>query len=132
MLVHDRVGGTRPRVQIAKAAITGDDVGDTFFYRAVVAVPIHITCTDVDYCAPGRVTTSMTRASSPARRRRKCSDANDQFRASFNHDLIYVCFSDTFRHASAFSMYRFDASYAVEVQRAHPGRSQTSGRWAPC
>jgi L-fuconolactonase len=24
---------------------------------------------------------------------------------------------------SAFSMYRYDASYAVEVQRAHPGRS---------
>ena len=23
---------------------------------------------------------------------------------------------------SAFSMYRYDASYAVEVQRAHPGR----------
>ena len=39
---------------------------------------------------------------------------------------------------SAFSMYRYDASYAVEVQRAHPGRfahrqagrSRTIRRWA--
>ena len=38
---------------------------------------------------------------------------------------------------SAFSMYRYDASYAVEVQRAHPGpvrdrqagRSRTIRRW---
>src|SRR5271154_4570223 len=27
---------------------------------------------------------------------------------------------------SAFSMYRYDASYAVEVQRAHPGRLASS------
>ena len=25
---------------------------------------------------------------------------------------------------SAFSLYRYDASYAVEVQRAHPGRNE--------
>src|SRR6266700_2678290 len=32
---------------------------------------------------------------------------------------------------SAFSMYRYDASYAVEVQRAHPGRfvRQTNRCW---
>ncbi len=29
---------------------------------------------------------------------------------------------------SAFSMYRYDASYAVEVQRAHPGRFASSSR----
>jgi L-fuconolactonase len=27
---------------------------------------------------------------------------------------------------SAFSMYRYDASYAVEVRRAHPGRPMSS------
>jgi hypothetical protein len=29
---------------------------------------------------------------------------------------------------SAFSLYRYDASYAVEVQRAHPARFATSSR----
>jgi hypothetical protein len=29
---------------------------------------------------------------------------------------------------SAFSMYRYDASYAVDVQRAHPGRLASSSR----
>src|SRR2546422_7405963 len=31
-------------------------------------------------------------------------------------------YTTLFRSISAFSMYRYDASYAVEVQRAHPGR----------
>lgn len=30
---------------------------------------------------------------------------------------------------SAFSMYRYDASYAVDVQRAHPGDLLSSSRW---
>jgi L-fuconolactonase len=32
---------------------------------------------------------------------------------------------------SAFSMYQYDASYAVEVQRAHPGRFALSSRSTP-
>ena len=33
---------------------------------------------------------------------------------------------------SSFSMYRYDASYAVEVQRKHPGRFGTIFRSTSC
>ena len=33
---------------------------------------------------------------------------------------------------SAFSMYRYDASYAVEVQKAHPGRFATRALTGSC
>jgi hypothetical protein len=54
IFVRDHLRRSRPRVQIAKAAITGDHVWDAFFYRAVLAVPVHGTCPDVYYCAPTR------------------------------------------------------------------------------
>ena len=49
---------TRPRIQIAKATITGDHIRNAFFYRAVLAVPIHGAGPDVYYCTPRRVTIS--------------------------------------------------------------------------
>jgi hypothetical protein len=33
---------------------------------------------------------------------------------------------------SAFSMYRYDASYAIEVQNAHPGRFHRLYHFVPC
>src|SRR5215831_6621591 len=54
MLVYDRVGASGPRVQIAKAAITGDYIRNTFFYRSVLAVPVSISSDAID-CAPGRI-----------------------------------------------------------------------------
>jgi hypothetical protein len=77
---------SRPRVQIAKAAITGDHVRDAFFYRAVLAIPVHVTCPDVYYCAPRGIAKSLARRSSKRRRRYKSSDTKRQFRKGFQHN----------------------------------------------
>jgi hypothetical protein len=97
IFVGDRLRRSWPRVQIAKAAITGDHVRDAFFYRAVLAVPIHVALPDIDYCAPGGITICSAGRGSEPRRCRKGSDANCQFRKSFRHDdpsLVFYVFLD--------------------------------------
>ena len=84
--VRDYLSRARPWVQIAKAAITSDHVRDAFFYRAVLAVPVHSTCPDVYYCAPRGITKSLARRSSKRRCRSKSSDTKCQFRKGFQHD----------------------------------------------
>jgi len=70
---------SRPRVQSAKAAITGDYVRAAFLNRAVLAVPVHVSAESY-YRAPGGITISSAGRSSEPRRRRKGNDANCQFR----------------------------------------------------
>src|SRR4029077_5979278 len=93
MFVCDCLRRTRPRVQIAKAAIAGDHVRDTFFYRAVLAVPVHVPL-EAYYCAPGGITISSAGRSSEPGCRSKGSDTNRQFRKGFGHDdssLDFLC-----------------------------------------
>jgi len=84
--VRDYLRRTWPRVQIAKTAITGDHVRAAFFYRAILAVPVHVTCPNVYYCTPRSITKSSTGRGSEPRRRQKGGDANHQFRKGFRHD----------------------------------------------
>jgi hypothetical protein len=86
MFVCDYPRRTRPWVQIAKPAITGEHVRDAFFYRAVLAVPVHGACPDVYYCAPRGIAKSFAWRSSKRRCRCKSSDTKCQFRKGFLRD----------------------------------------------
>ncbi len=57
MFIGDCLGRTRPRVQIAKAAIARDHVRDAFFHCTVLAVPVDVSL-EIYYCAPGGITIS--------------------------------------------------------------------------
>src|SRR5262245_4880150 len=86
MLVYDRVGGTGPRVQIAKAAITGDYIRNTFFYRSVLAVPVSISSDAID-CAPGRIAIGSAGRSTEPHCRQNGSHDQCQCRKGFCHDV---------------------------------------------
>src|SRR5271166_2488030 len=96
IFVRDHLRRSRPRVQIAKAAITGEHVRDAFFHRAVLAVPVHSTCPDVYYCAPRGIAKSLARRSSKRRRRCKSSDTKHQFRKGFQPNAHSSGFSYVF------------------------------------
>jgi hypothetical protein len=85
MLVCDWIRWIRPRVQIAKSAITGDDIRIARLESAILAVPVHFSFA-VDYRAPGGVTISLTGRSSEPCCDRNGSDTNCQFRRDFCHD----------------------------------------------
>ena len=84
--VRDYLRRTWPRVQIAKTAITGDHVRTAFFYRAILAVPVHVTCLNVYYRTPRGITKSSARGSSEPRCQCKGSDSDGHFRKGFRHD----------------------------------------------
>jgi len=93
VLVCDSIRWTRPRVQIAKAAIAGDYVRDAFFYSAVLAVPVHVSL-EAYYCAPRGITISPAGRRSEPCCRRKGSDTNRLFRKGFRHvdsSLDFLC-----------------------------------------
>jgi hypothetical protein len=85
MLVRDWIRWTRPRVQIAKSAITGNDIRIARLESAVLAVPVHFSFA-VYHRAPGGVTISLTGRSSEPCYDRNGSDTNCQFRKGFRHD----------------------------------------------
>jgi hypothetical protein len=96
MLVRDWIRWARPRVQIAKSAITRDHVRNAFLHSTVLAVPVHVSF-EVYHCAPGSVTISSTGCISEACYDRNGSDTNCQFRRGFCHDNLslasFECFS---------------------------------------
>ena len=85
MFIGDCRSRTRPRVQIAKSAITRDHVRNAFLHSTVLAVPVHVSF-EVYYCAPGGVTISSTGRSSEPRYRHSRSETNCQFHKGFCHD----------------------------------------------
>jgi hypothetical protein len=85
MLVRDWIRWTRPRVQIAKSAITGNDIRIARLESAVLAVPVNFSFA-VYHRAPGGVTISLTGRSSEARYDRNGSDTNCQVRRDSCHD----------------------------------------------
>ena len=86
MFVCDCLKRTRPRVQIAKSAITCDHVRNTFLHSAVLTVPVHVAL-EVHYSAPGGVTISLAGRGSEPGCRCKSSDTKCQFRKGFRHDV---------------------------------------------
>jgi hypothetical protein len=76
-----------PRVQSAKAAITGDYVRAAFLNRAVLAVPVHVSAESY-YRAPGGITVSSAGRSSEPRRRRKGNNTNCQFRKGHDNPSL--------------------------------------------
>src|SRR6516225_3424718 len=85
MLVRDWIRWTRPRVQIAKSAITGNDIRIARLESAVLAVPVHFSFA-VYHRAPGGVTVSLTGGSSGPCYNRNGSETDCQFRRDFCHD----------------------------------------------
>jgi hypothetical protein len=67
VFVGNYLGRSRPWVQIAKATIASDYVRDAFFYRAVMAVPVHRSSPDINHRAPRGITTGSTRRACQAR-----------------------------------------------------------------
>ncbi len=67
VFVGNYLGRSRPRVQIAKATIAGDYVREAFFYRAVMAVPVHRSSPDINHRAPRGITPRSTRRACQAR-----------------------------------------------------------------
>ena len=65
MLVSDCVGRPRPRVQIAKAAITSNYIRNTLFHRAVLAIPVSISSKAIDSAPGGVAISSAGRSSEP-------------------------------------------------------------------
>jgi hypothetical protein len=90
MSVRDELRRSGPRIQIAKAAITGDHVRATFFNRAVLAVPVHVTWPDVYHSTPGGIAIGSTGRSSEPHNRRKCGDSGGHFPKAFRHDEFLV------------------------------------------
>src|SRR6516162_6945359 len=82
MLVRDWIRWTRPRVQIAKSAITGNDIRIARLESAVLAVPVHFSFA-VYHRAPGGVTVSLTGGSSGPCYNRNGSETDCQFRRDF-------------------------------------------------
>jgi len=92
MLVRDWIRWTRPRVQIAKSAITGNDIRIARLESAVLAVPIHLSFA-VYYRAPGGIAISSAGRSSKRRCGRKSRETKYQFcRGFFQHDEPSVGF----------------------------------------
>ena len=83
--VGDYLGWSRPRVQIAKTAITCNDIRIGRLESAILAVPVSIFSDAID-CAPGGIAISSAGCSSKRRRRCKSSDTKYQFRECFQHD----------------------------------------------
>jgi hypothetical protein len=92
VFVGNYLGWSRPRVQIAKAAIAGEYITQMVarLECGVLAVPVHSTGANVYHRAPGRVTKSSAGRSSKRCRRGKSSDTKYQFRQDFQHDEPFV------------------------------------------
>ena len=82
VFVRNYLRWSRPRVQIAKAAITGEYVTIlvTCLECFVLAVPVHVAFSKADDCAPGGITISSAGRASEPRCRRKSSNTKCQFR----------------------------------------------------
>jgi hypothetical protein len=88
IFVRDCLRRSRPRVQIAKAAITGEYVTQMVarLECAVLAVPVHGSLSDINYRAPGGITISSAGRSPKRHRGGEHSNAKCQFRKGFFHD----------------------------------------------
>jgi hypothetical protein len=80
IFVRDYLRRSRPGVQIAKAAITGEYVTQMVarLECGVLAVPVHSARPDVYYCAPRSITTSSARSSPQACYCRNDGDSSRQ------------------------------------------------------
>jgi uncharacterized MnhB-related membrane protein len=70
---------TRPRVQVAKAAIAGQYIWNALFNRVVFAVPMHVAIAAFCYRAPWSVPKSLTGWNVETRRRCKSGGRTHQF-----------------------------------------------------
>jgi hypothetical protein len=88
MAIGDYLRRSRPRVQIAEAAITGEYVTQMVadLECGVLAVPVHIALSGIYYRAPRGIAKGMAWRSSKRRRRCKSSDTKRQFRQGFQHN----------------------------------------------
>jgi hypothetical protein len=88
MSVRGGLRRSRPRVQIAKAAITGEYVTQMVarLECGVLAVPVDVAWRDFYYCTPGGIARGVAGRSSEPSRRHKGGDTNCQFRKGFRHD----------------------------------------------
>jgi hypothetical protein len=89
IFVRDYLRRSRPRVQIAKAAITGEYVTQMVarLECGVLAVPVHGALSDVNHRAPRGITISSAGRSPKRHRGGERSNAKCQFRNGFCHDL---------------------------------------------
>src|SRR5262249_54207256 len=79
---------SRRRVQIAKAAIAGENIAQMVarLECGVLAVPVHSARSDINDRAPRGIAKGMAWRSSKGRRRRKSSDTKRQLRKVFQHN----------------------------------------------
>jgi hypothetical protein len=89
IFVRDYLRRSGPRVQIAKAAITGEYVTQMVarLECAVLAIPVHSACPDVNHRAPRGITISSARRGPKRHRRGERSTAQCQFRKGFCHTV---------------------------------------------
>ena len=97
IFVRDYLRRSRPRVQIAKAAITSEYVAQMVarLEREILTVPIHGACPDVNNRAPGGIAISSARRSPKRHRRGERSNAKRQFRYGFCHEGASVADTTT-------------------------------------
>jgi hypothetical protein len=90
---------SRPRVQIAKAAITGEYVTQMVarLECGVLAVPVHGACPDVNHSAPRGIAISSAGRSPKRHRRGERSNAKCQFRKG--HDGASLVYLSPFQHS---------------------------------
>ena len=94
VFVGDYLRRSRPRVQSAKAAITGEYVTQMVarLECGVLAVPVHSALSDTNLRAPRGIARGMAWRSSKRRRRCKSSDTKRQFRKGFQHNEALLGF----------------------------------------
>ena len=94
VFVGDYRRRSRPRVQIAKAAIAGKYITQMVarLECGVLAVPVHSARSDINYRAPRGIAKGMAWRSSKRRRRCKSSDTKREVREAFQHNEALLVF----------------------------------------
>jgi hypothetical protein len=89
VFVTDYLRRPRPRVPLAKAAVTGEDVTQMVarLECAVLAIPVHSARPDANHRAPRCITISSARRDPKRHRRGERSNAQCQFRKGFCHTV---------------------------------------------
>ena len=90
-LVMRRTHRRRPwsiGIDVTKTAIAGDHVRHTGFEGSILAIPIDLTCPDLDDGAPRRIAEGMTDGNVDASRRHKSGGCERQFGDGFHVNIL--------------------------------------------
>ena len=83
-----RSGRRTIRIEVAEAAIAGNDIRRAFFHRTILTIPIDITVANLDDRAPRRIAEGTAGASNKRYRHRHHGRRRHQFDDDFHFTYI--------------------------------------------